>query len=556
MRFFSRKYLQIAAAIAATLGGISCTDLSENPYTAITDVNFNPTAADLPLLMAPAYAPLRNSWMSWYGMVDWQEETADAFLTPERPNGWDDGQIYYQNHQHTWTPVGPGMATGRWGDFYNGILHSNRVIYQLENDVIPVDAATKTATIAELRGLRAYYYSLLLDLFGNVPIVTDYTDQSVPEQMTRAEVFDFVTKEFEAVIPSLSTTTGYPGLYGRINQFAAKGLLARVYLNAQVYTGTAQWEKVLTLTNEIISSGKFQLDATYRGPFARNNHLSPEIIFAVPYDAVNGNQSNFHMKTLKPDLRFALGLTTGPWGGSAGNPQFVATYDPDDGRLADTWLMGDVYEPTNSGRCPSSQIPGRCGYTFQRHVTSMRHDRPNRIVQFHEGFPVRKYEIYNGETGSSDVDYPAVRYADVLLMRAEAFLRTGRASEAATLVTQVRQRNFKGAAAGKATVTGAELMQGSRYNYGWYDVDGVVKTGPGGTPTLNGGADIQYGRFLDELGWELAIEGQRRQQLIRFGVFTTKTWFNHRPNGAFRILFPIPQGRLDTNTKLKQNEGY
>src|SRR5688572_6123366 len=246
MRLPTMKHLRIAILMGATLGSISCTDLSENPYTAITDVNFNPTAADLPLLMAPAYAALRASWMSWYGMVDWQEETGDAFLTPERPNGWDDGQIYYQNHQHTWTPIGPGMATGQWGTFYNGILHANRVIYQLENDIIPVDAATKTSTIAELRGLRAYYYSLLLDLFGNVPIVTEYVENpEVPEQKTRAEVFDFVTKEFEAVIPALSTTTGYPGMYGRINQFAAKGLLARVYLNAQVYTGTPQWEKVL-----------------------------------------------------------------------------------------------------------------------------------------------------------------------------------------------------------------------------------------------------------------------------------------------------------------------
>ena len=93
------------------------------------------------------------------------------------------------------------------------------------------------------------------------------------------------------------------------------------------------------------------------------------------------------------------------------------------------------------------------------------------------------------------------------MMRAEALLRTGDADGAATLVTQVRQRNFTGAAAAKATVTGAELHEGSVYNYGWYDTDGVVKTGQGGTPVTNGGADIQYGRFLDELGWEFAAEG-------------------------------------------------
>jgi hypothetical protein len=120
----------------------------------------------------------------------------------------------------------------------------------------------------------------------------------------------------------------------------------------------------------------------------------------------------------------------------------------------------------------------------------------------------------------------------------------------------VRQRNFKGAAAGKAVVTDAQLLGGSSYNYGWYDSDGVVKTDSAGTPSVNGGADIQYGRFLDELGWEFAVEAHRRQHLIRFGVFTTKMWFNHRPNGAFRTVFAIPSGVLATNEKLSQNEGY
>ena len=108
----------------------------------------------------------------------------------------------------------------------------------------------------------------------------------------------------------------------------------------------------------------------------------------------------------------------------------------------------------------------------------------------------------------------------------------------------------------KATVTDAQLLLGSSYNYGWYDTDGIVKTKAGGTPVVNGGADIQYGRFLDELGWEFAIEAHRRTDLIRFGVFTTKKWFNHVPNGAYRTLFAIPQGAINTNNKLKQNPGY
>jgi hypothetical protein len=528
----------------ALVGALACTDLTESPYTQITEENLKLKPGDLPVVLAAVYTPLRPTWMGWYGMVDWQGETGDQLLTPQRPNGWVDGGVYIQNHQHTWNASSPGMPNALWTNAYSGIVAANRVIYQVESGFLPLESALKTTTLAELRAMRAYYYALLMDNFGGVPIVTNYQDQSLPEQKTRQEVFDFVVGELTAVLPELSQTTG-TAMYGRMNRWAALGILARVYLNAEVYTGTPRWTDVLAVTDDIIGAGLFQLDATYRGPFSRNNHTSPEIIFAVPYDAVYGNQSSFHMKTLKPDLRFVFGLSAQPWGGSASNPQFIDTYDPDDTRLRDTWLMG-----------PQFDAQGR-GYDFVRYVPAIRND-PGGVfrVEFYHGFPVWKYEIYAGQTGSSDVDFPAVRYADILLMRAEALLRTGDANGAAALVTQVRQRAFASTNPAKATVTAADLTRGSRYNYGWFDPDSVVKTGPGGTPVVDGGADIQYGGFLDELRWELAVEGQDRQMLIRFGVFTTKTWFNHTPNGAYRTIFPIPEIRLRTNPKLVQNPGY
>jgi hypothetical protein len=530
-----RSKLSVTLA-AAAFAGASCTNLTETPYNEVTQANFKPTAADLAALIAPAYTPLRNVFMSWYGMVDFQEETADELLTPVRPNGWYDGGVYIRLHEHRWDPS-QGQPNGLWGNLYSGINAANRVIYQIESGVVPVDAATKTSFLAELRGVRAYYYSLLLDNFGNVPIVTDFTKVDLPEQSTRQQLYDFVVKELTDVTPQLSAATGV-AMYGRINQLAAKGILAKVYLNAGVYTGTTQFDKVLTLTQDIIGANKYKLDATYREPFARTNDKSAEIIFAVPYDAINANQSNFHMKTLKPDLRFVFNMQAQPWGGSASNPQFIVTYDKADGRLADTWMMG-----------PQRDAQGR-GYDFVEFVPSITK------TEFNNGYPVRKYEIYSGETGSSDVDYPVLRYAEVLMMRAEALIRTGQAAAAATLVTQVRQRNFTGAAAAKATVTAADLAKGSVYNYGWYDTDGVVKTAAGGTPVTDGGADIQFGRFLDELGWEFAVEAHRRTDLIRFGVFTTKKWFNHVPNGAYRTIFAIPINAIQTNAKLKQNTGY
>src|SRR5690606_6138375 len=196
---------------------------------------------------------------------------------------------------------------------------------------------------------------------------------------------------------------------------AALGILARVYLNAEVYTGTPRWDDVIGTTDQIINGGRFSLEPSYRAPFARNNHQSVENIWLVPYDAVLGQCSNCHMKTLKPELRFVFGLSAEPWGGSAASPQFIDTYDPDDSRLADSWLMGEHFD--EQGR----------GYDFVQHVPTMTG------AEFRHGFPVWKYEVYSGETGCSDVDYPIIRYAEVLMMKAEALLRSGNAAGAAAL---------------------------------------------------------------------------------------------------------------------------
>ncbi|MNT63833.1 SusD family protein [compost metagenome] len=133
------------------------------------------------------------------------------------------------------------------------------------------------------------------------------------------------------------------------------------------------------------------------------------------------------------------------------------------------------------------------------------------------------------------------------MIKAECLLRTGNAAEAATIVSEVRARNFKTNPT-KAVVTGAKLMGGSTYKYGEYSYGTITK--------FEGGADIQYGGFLDELAWEFVGEHHRKQDLIRFGVYTKKSWFSHKPNGDFRIIFPIPQSQMDANHNLVQNPGY
>ncbi|NJD66771.1 MAG: RagB/SusD family nutrient uptake outer membrane protein [Chloroflexi bacterium] len=565
------RFLAKGLPVIALLGAVACTDLTENPYDTITEANFKPTANDVAAMLGQAYTPSRSLWMGWYGMVDWQGETSDELLTPVRPNGWDDGGIYYRNHQHRWDASSPGMPNSHWGNSYNGITAVNRLIYQIDSGLLPMDEANKKRTFAELRALRAFYYYVVMDLFGNIPIVTDFEDISLPTQSNRQQAFDFIISEINATMPDLSDAVD-ASTYGRMNKWAAKALLVRMYLNAQVYTGTPKWAQVIQNADEIINSGKFALGATYREVFARTNNTSKELIFATPYDETFGSGSSFHMKTLKPALRFVFNLAAQPWGGSAANPQFIDTYDVDDTRMngvpgdagkGGTWLTGAQWDG-----------PRQNGYTFGKYVPAMRDQTcqgkeammparellnpPAYKVQFSDGYPVWKYEIYSGMTGASSVDFPVFRLPEIMYAKAEALIRSGQPG-AGALVTQVRQRNFKNTVPAKATVTDAQLAAtGSAYNFGWYDCDGVVKTAAGGTPVTNGGADVQFGRMYDEWGWEFANEALRRQTMIRFGTFTTKKWFNHDPStsGANKTIFAIPQSRLNSNKNLVQNPGY
>lgn len=520
------KLLVLSVVILLT----SCTDLSENPYSAVTEENFEPTADDIPSLVAPVYTVLRPLWMGWYGNIDTQEEPADVLVTPVRPNGWYDGGTYIRMHKHEWNAF-QGQPATLWGNSFNGVNAANRVIHQVESGQVPLeDENIKAELLAELRVARAYYYYLLLDNFGNVPIVTDFTSEEVPDQNTRQEVYDFVVKELTDNIPELTEKVDQ-STYGRINKWVGKTLLAKVYLNAEVYTGTPQYEKVIPVVNDIIDQAPYQLEPDYKNNFTQDNENSTENIWVVPYDEVNAPGSLFHMKTLKPSLQEVFDMQAQPWGGSASQPQFINTYNEDDTRLEDTWIKGPQYNDQ-----------GEEVINFVKNVPSIEE------TQFNNGYPVGKYEIYAGMTANSNVDFPIFRYADVLMMKAEALLRTGKENQAAEIVTQVRERAFADTDPSQAQVTGQELLQGSSYNYGWWN-DGQVEN-------AEGGDDIKYGRMLDELGWEFAVEGHRRQDLIRFGVYSTKTWFNHKPVGEYTRIFPIPDNALNTNSKLEQNPGY
>lgn len=518
---------------------VSCTDLTETVYDQITEENFNPTADDIPSLVAPAYSPLRGMKLGWYSFFDLQEESSDIMVTPVRPNGWYDGGTYIRLHKHEWDRF-QGQPSTTYGRTFSGINAVNRVIFQIESGVVPMESG-QAELLAELRGLRAYYYWLLMDNFGNIPIVTDFSDDSLPEQSTRQEAYDFVVSELNAAIPNLTTEVSQ-ATYGRFTQWAAKALLARVYLNAEVYTGTAQWQNVITNANDILNGGPFVLESDYKANFSLENQNSQEIIWAVPYDQLLGGGNQYHMKSFPPIMQRIFGMESQPWGGNAALPQFIETYDEEDGRLADTWLIGEYDDPDT----------GEPLVEFINYLETTESGVPQ---PFDWGYSPAKYEVpIPGAQVDISTDYPVFRLAEVMMAKAEALLRTGNAAEAAVIVNQVRERNFDPFTPDKM-VTAADLMGGSKYPYGYVE-DGVVTD-------FEGGDDIVYGGFLDELGYEFAAESFRRRQIIRFKttsgepVFTAKSWFKrHATHAEHLIIFPLSDGVLNVNTNLSQNPGY
>lgn len=533
------KSLLMYSLFGAIVLMVSCTDLSENVYDQVTEENFNPTGDDIGSLVAPAYSVLRQMKLGWYSNFDLQEESSDIMVTPVRPNGWYDGGTYIRLHRHQWDRF-QGQPIATYDRTFSGINAANRVIYQVETDVVPMETG-RDELLAELRGLRAYYYWILLDNFGNVPIVTDFGDDSLPQQSTRQEVYDFVVSELNEIMPNLSETVGQE-TYGRFTRWAAKTLLARTYLNSEVYTSTARWQEVIDVSDDIIDSGLFTLEMNYRANFSLTNNNSGEIIWAVPYDEIQGPGNQYHMKSFPPIMQRIFGMQAQPWGGNAALPQFIETYDEEDGRLDDTWLIGSYDDPDT----------GEELVEFVNYLETIESGVPQ---PFDWGYSPAKYEVpVPGAQVDISTDYPVFRYSEVLLMKAEAHLRTGNSDEAATLVNQVRERNFDPYSEDKR-VTAADLEGGSSYPYGFVEEGEVVD--------FEGGDDIEYGGFLDELGYEFAAEGHRRMQLIRFKttsgepVFTAKSWFKRRAtNSPHLTIFPLGDGALNTNTNLSQNPGY
>ncbi len=397
-----------------------------------------------------------------------------------------------------------------WNDCYTGIGNSNSSLEMLTSASDKV--ATKPKLIAEVRTLRAFYHYLALDMFGNVPIVTT-TDQKIPPtQATRKAVFEFCETEIKAAIPLLPNTAPI----GRVTKGTALALLNKLYLNAEIYSGTARWNDCISTADAIINADQYSLEANYYDNFKIQNENSKEAIFQIQFsrniDLGFPNQ-NFYMRTLHYNQ-----LPASPWNGFCTISEFYDAFSDNDPRRQALWV-GPQYVPITWPKAATSGniVRDRLG----RQLVFTKKISPT-FWEEHEGVRIVKYEPdTQAPGGQGENDYLIFRLADVLLSKAEAQFRLGQKTEALQLVNQVRRRAYMN----------------------------------------DKSADLQNLTLMDiynERGFELYWEGFRRQDMIRFDTFwdayTNKP--DTRKDKAKTILMPIPTSVLAQNPNLKQNFGY
>ncbi|RNI28956.1 RagB/SusD family nutrient uptake outer membrane protein [Rufibacter latericius] len=493
------KKIIYSLLVAASVTYVGCTDLEEGTYGTQVADEFYATDAGINAALASIYNEVRGDWngkgiagadRGWY---DLNETSTDEMVVPTRDDGgWNDNGIWRAMYQHTWT--GSQEFIGNtWNWLYRSVFKANLAIELLEN------ANADQSRIAEARILRAYFYYMLMDGWGNIPFYTqnNVTVDQIP-QTPRAEVFNFIVKEIQDNVEFLPATKGGQ-FYGRFNKWAAYALLAKVYLNAEVYTGTPRWTEAIAASDKIINEGGFNLTQNLytnagASPVFGDRLDDQEVILAVYVDALSAPRNIIGIRTLQgPHGNALFGFSA--WNGATVHQDFLSKYSNDDLRRKQ-WLVGPQ--------------PGGVTYTSTlSSLTSAGQSEGARNAKF---LPVPPFEPGN----SSSNDFPVFRYADVLLTKAEALLRSGGSEATAReLVDQVRNR------AGLADFSG--------------------------TLTLN--------EVYDERGRELAWEGHRRQDMIRFGTFTAPRAFKAASADTYK-LFPIPAEAIANNRTLVQNPGY
>ncbi|HTD39999.1 MAG TPA: RagB/SusD family nutrient uptake outer membrane protein, partial [Mucilaginibacter sp.] len=424
-----KKHLIIACTVIL-VGSIvqSCTKLDKKLYSVEPVGNFYQTPAQIAAGIAPAYIALQN--IPDGNVNQMNEITSDEIIVPTRGNDWYDGGQWQGLWLHKFKP--DVFVDGGWSDLNNGIGKVNFTLNILAG--LPNKPSNYDAVVAELKVLRAYFIYEQMDMFGNIPLVTDYnTDPGKVTQQNRAAVYAFLDGELTTNVPLLTNSVDNT-TYGRLTQYAGYMLEAKLYMNAQVYTGTAQWAKAITALNQVINSNKYILQPNYFDNFSIANEGSGENIFVVPFDKINIGGMNWEMQTLHYQSQDTYGLTGSPWNGFCSTADVYNKFEVADARRAQ-FLVGQQFAA--DGVTPLVDKQTNLPLVFDPNVTTLSSAADAFRLA---GARNVKYHPQAGTSGNQSNDMVIFRLADAYLMLAEASMQSGDNATALTAVNKVRAR--------------------------------------------------------------------------------------------------------------------
>lgn len=551
-----KNILSVAALLLAT----GCTDLNVDVKSEYTNANFPTTAADMTAVCGPIYTVFKSCLGRQFYQVEGLP-TDEATFATNGNNWWDNGS-YVTLCLHNWTTDNGNVGTV-WGAVFNAISTCNQILSILNS---APDTSAKAQAVAEVRTMKALYYFWAMDNFGDIPIIKNFGDDASVRN-PRADVAAYIESELKDCMGSLTTTVS-SSTYAKPTKYMAEALLAKLYLNWAVYTtadvsnytpstANPHWNDVISLCDDIIKSGNYNLSDDWIGKFKDSNGSQiKDFIFAIPYEWYSDNKDlggglshfrfwgNSHMGA-------TLGLKKNPSGPIRGLSSFVDKYNLPGDKRNNIWYGGIQYYAGTTNtlvikttkKAYDNYYEGSDGdatynWTFQlskeleiRNATAT--DYASRVSKSDLGDDERGkamgyrnlkfYPTAESTTNFASNDFPIFRYADVLLMKAEAILRGGTATNGDTPVSLLNQVRTCAGAPSATSLTLPEL--------------------------------------LDERAREFADECWRRNDLIRFGNFEDDWTIIDTPRSGkvnfdkYRRIFPVPYNEVKQNG-WSQNPGY
>ncbi len=519
-----------------------CTNLDETPFSVITPGTFFRNEAEVSAALAGVYAQLRSTAPEGT-IYDANEVSTDEIVVPIRGPDWIDNGQWIDLHNQTWTPTSAAASNffnGAWNNAYTGVARANLFISSVE----PITVPNKATYLAEGRALRAFYYYILMDFFGGVPIVTDPTDHALHPRNTRRELFDFIERELIAARDSGLPATWDAANNGRFTKGAADAILANMYLNAGVFTKDAAggtginataYNSCATVTvtggdacaaaiaaaDRVLNSPNYALADSFPKIFRADNANSRENIFVVKFI----NKDGLGMGIAMAALHYCQYSGVTPWNGFATLAQTYNAFDPADKRRQ-VLLIGPQRDVI-TGQLVTVRVAKACpAYTPANALVFT-----DTIGDIHSASEAEGPRIYKWPADPAHVqqnsgnDFAWFRLGEMYLIKAEALnVQTPGSPAALTLLNNLRART---------------------------DAVNTPLVGP-----------VTNAMILSERLFELYGESKRRQDLIRFGQYTGRTDAASGILGGkagrpdYYVLMPIPQTQVNANPQLAQNPGY